>query len=354
MTRTSWTLCASGRIAALLFVTAVCATNAASQQRFSAARVPYIDVHAHLDVSDIDASMRAVRDAPKSQDVARIVFMPPPFTTTDAARYDCEAIQAVSKQFPDTLSFLGGGGTLNVMIQDAVRTGDVGAEVRRLFTARAEEILRQGALGFGELTAEHFAGATPYQYAPVDHPLFLLLADIAADHDVVIDLHVEAVPRATNLPADLPSPPNPPTLHDNIAALERFLDHNRRARIGWAHAGSDGTGARNPQLARRLLRAHPNLFMELKLDPSNRGRNYPLGKDGRIDPAWLELLHEFPDRFVVGSDQHYPPPAATGQRWEAAVHLLNQLPDALARKIGYENAVALYHLPPPTDAARRP
>ena len=52
-----------------------------------------------------------------------------------------------------------------------------------------------GAAGFGEMAAEHFSGGTPYQFAPPDHPLFLLLADIAARHDVPIDQHMNAVPR---------------------------------------------------------------------------------------------------------------------------------------------------------------
>jgi len=26
-------------------------------------------------------------------------------------------------------------------------------------------------IGFGEMSAEHFDGATPYEYAPADHPL---------------------------------------------------------------------------------------------------------------------------------------------------------------------------------------
>jgi len=318
----------------------------------TAARSPYIDVHAHIEANSAAASVRAARDAMKSENAARILLLPPPFTTAEADRYDSEIIRDAIKRFPGTFAFLGGGGTLNGMIQDAVRTGNIGAEVRRTFTARAEEILRQGAIGFGELTAEHFAGATTYQYAPADHPLFLLLADIAADRNVVIDLHMEAVPRAMKLPVGLPSPPNPPELHDNIAAFERLLDHNRRARIGWAHAGADGIGHRTPELSRRLLRAHANLFMELKLDPLKHGNNYPLADDGRIEPEWLRVLQEFPDRFVIGSDQHYSMPAATTQRWEAAVLLLNQLPEALARKIGYENAMSIYRLGSPASRIR--
>ena len=252
---------------------------------------------------------------------------------------------AAEKKSPGTFAFLGGGGTLNAMIQEAMRSGNAGGEVRRKFRQRAEAIVHQGAVGFGEMTAEHFAGATPYQYAPPDHPLFLLLADVAAQHGVVIDLHMEAVPAAMELPSDLKSPPNPSELHDNIAAFERLLAHNPRANIVWAHAGSDNTGYRTPDLCRRLLQAHANLYMQIKVDPVSPGKNYPLdAASGRIEPEWLQLFQEFPDRFVIGTDQHYPMPAAGPQRWQAAVLLLNQLPGDLRRKIGTENAVRIYRL----------
>src|SRR6185312_13039247 len=150
-------------------------------------------------------------------------------------------------------------------------------------------------------------------YAPSDHPLLLLLADIAAQHRVPMVLHIEAVPQEMPLPSNLKSPPNPPRLHANIAALERLLDHNRNAKIIWAHAGSDNTGYRTPELCRRLLRAHSNLYMEIKIDPVSPARNPPMA-NGKIKPEWLRLYKQFPDRFVIGSDQHYP--AKSGpQRW---------------------------------------
>ncbi len=191
------------------------------------------------------------------------------------------------------------------------------------------------------MTAEHFDGATPYQYAPPDHPLYLLLADIAAEHGVPIDLHMEAVPQDMPLPAGLKSPPNPPMLHANIAAFERLLAHNPSARIIWAHAGADGTGYRTPDLCRRLLLAHANLYMEIKTDPLARGMNYPLA-DGRIKPEWLKLFTDFPDRFIMGSDQHYPESKAPEQRWQELVLLFNQLPRDVRRKIGTENVARIY------------
>ncbi len=313
------------------------------------AAYPFVDVHTHLDPADIDASVQtALRMMPK-ENAARILFLASPstFSMDPKDRFDSELLLSATKKYPGKFGVLGGGGTLNAMIQEAVGSGDAGPAVQKKFKDRAEDIIRQGALGFGEMTAEHFPTSTPYQYAPADHPLFLMLADIAAAHDVPIDLHIEAVPQDMPLPSHLKSPPNPPRLHANIAAFERLLAHNPRAKIIWDHAGWDNTGFRTPELCRRLLQAHANLYMELKLDPQDVEMNPPLvnGASGPIKPEWLKLFEDFPDRFIIGSDQHYPMPNQPGtQRWQEVVLLFNQLPADLRSKFGTGNAAHIYHL----------
>ena len=214
---------------------------------------PYIDVHAHLDETNVDGSMDSAIRAIPEEDLAKLVFMPSPFTLADASRFDVERLLPGARKFAGRIYLLGGGGTLNPMIMEAARTGDAGAEIQKKFKERAEAVLAAGAVGFGEMAAEHFPSSTPYEYAPPDHPLFLLLADIAAQHDVPISIHMEAVLRDMDLPAPLKSPPNPPRLHANIAAFERLLSHNPRAKIVWAHLGWDNTGYRTPELMRKLL-----------------------------------------------------------------------------------------------------
>jgi hypothetical protein len=220
---------------------------------------PFVDVHVHLEPAEPEHSVQAALRAMTAENAAKIVFMPPPFTADDPSRYDAEIILAAVKGHADKLAVLGGGGTLNAMIQQSARSGDAGPEVRRKFKERAEELLRLGAVGFGEHTAEHFQGATPYQSAPPDHPLFLLLADVAAEHGVPMVSHMEAVPQTMPLPTPLKSPPHPAQLRANIEAFGRLLAHNPRARIVWAHAGWDNTGYRTPEFCYRLLRKHPNL-----------------------------------------------------------------------------------------------
>jgi len=240
---------------------------------------------------------------------------------------------------------VGVGGTLNAMILESVRTGDSGMEVQNKFRERAEELVREGVVGFGEMAAEHLiqpsSALKDYEHAPADHPLFLLLANIAAENDAPIDLHMEAIPQAMPLPPDLKAP-NPPQLPANIPAFERLLRHNRNAKIIWAHAGADFTGYRTPNLCRRLLKSNSNLYMEIKYDPMTPGKN-PVVVDGKITTEWLRLFKDFPDRFVIGSDQHYRPIPGKGQpRWEATVLILNQMPTGLRQKIGIDNVLHIY------------
>jgi len=299
----------------------------------ASALVPWIDVHAHLEPREAGASVQAALAAMQRENATAIFLLTLPDTFDHPGRYDAEALLPAVDPHRGKLMVLGGGGTLNAMIQRTA-PDKVDAALREQFRERAEELLRRGVAGFGEMTAEHLAGATPYQSSPPDHPLFLLLAGISAESGAPIDLHMEAVPRAMTLPGGL-------RLRENIAAFERLLAHDRRANVIWAHAGADGTGRRTPDLCRRLLQRNPNLSMELKVDPRNPGLT-PLLEGGKVRAEWLKLFEEFPDRFVIGTDQHYPEPAADVQRWQAAVVLLNQLPADLQRKIGSENALRLY------------
>jgi hypothetical protein len=314
---------------------------------------PYVDTHAHFDpkiLSSPDAEVAAAVQAMGPENAAKLIVMPGPMVPEDPNHFDHEAFISAAKKHPDKLAFQSGGGSLNIMLQESVRSGDSAPETQKKFKARAEQILRDGAVGFGEMSAEHLSiiPGQVYETSPPDHPLLLLLADIAAEHGVPIDLHMDAVPQSMPLPIGFKSPPNPSQLLENLTALDRLLTHNSRAKIIWAHAGSDGLGYRTPDLCRRLLQAHSNLYMEIKIDPLELGKNPPLA-DGKIKPEWLKLFTNFSDRFVIGTDQHYGSgrPMTGPQRWQAAVLLLNQLPTDLRQKIAKDNALHIFPIAEP-------
>ncbi len=357
------TLELAGRLAGL----ALCLMSTAGAEESEVASL--IDTHDHLSGAygqggsgrtDYEGAARAALADMDRLGIRRMLIMPPPQPPGFDNLYTMEDLLGAARGHAGRFSVLGGGGTLNVMIQEAVR-GGTGAELRRRFEKRALAILAQGAVGFGEMTAEHLSlnPEHPYVSAPPDHPLFLLLADVAAAHGVPIDLHMEAVSETLRLPRRFSSPPNPATLEPNIPAFERLLAHNRKAKIIWVHAGWDNTGQRTAALAAALLERHPNLYMSLRVVPPPGNRpahepslteNRPVDNQGKIKPEWLELLGAFPDRFLLGSDEFFLTPKIRRQRHpstgsaEATVSLLSQLPRELARKVGEENARRLFGL----------
>ncbi len=252
---------------------------------------------------------------------------------------------------PDRLAMLAGGESLNAMVQQAIKAGSAGPDLQRRFEQTASAIVQTGAVGFGEMTALHisFTPDHPYEAAPPDHLLFLLLADIAARNNVPVDFHMDAVVQ------DMPTPirftrsstQNPRTLAANVAAFERLLSHNRNARIVWAHVGWDNTGEMTVSLLRRLLAAHPNLYLQIKIDnpPTQFSQNRVLDQNGTLRSEWLDLMRAFPDRFVLGTDSFY---TTTGVPSDAGLRqmqsLVQQLPADLARKVGFDNPIAVYRL----------
>ena len=267
-----------------------------------------------------------------------------------------KSMRKIVNRYPDRLKLMAGGARLSPYLQgkapEAVTEKDC-TKFRRL----AAEILDDGAVGFGEMIAYHLSMANhhSFQVAPADHPLFLVLADVAAEHDVPMDLHMEAIVESRPTPSNLRavSTKNPETLEPTIPALERLLAHNRKARIVWQHIGWDNTGDMTPGLVRRLLSAHSNLFIALRVERRARqvGDGPPMAnrlvdREGSLKAEWRSLIETFPDRVTLGSDEFFFPVEKTrpNQSFAETWALLDQLPPELARKVGRENARRIYGL----------
>jgi hypothetical protein len=330
----------------------------------------FTDVHSHLVPvrGDFEGAIRAALERMDERGIGRMVVMPTPMVSGHRGRYDVQDCGHLLRRHAARLAYLGGGGTLNPMLQDAGKRRTVGDDLKRVFEARAGEILRMGARGFGEITAHHIshdAANHPYESVPADHPLLLLLADIAARNRAVIDLHLDPVVSDMALPGNFPSPPNPAVLPANIAAFERLLEHNRGAVIVWAHAGSDPLGHWTVELTRSLLARHPNLHMSLRPGRNRFPQHDPMTRFGTVKPEWLRVFQEYSDRFMIGLDQFILPPGAgaagpgrgprlvsefdqrSGLVLKKTRALLAALPADVARKIGSGNAVRIYRLDAP-------
>lgn len=335
--------------------------------------VPIIDVHTHMRPTagrqgavlshvggqeDFEDSVKNALSQMRRYNAAALIVMPPP--NPEGRGFEVGAYAWTFADHPGLIAG-GGGGTLNAMIERSVRTHQMGPQVAAPFRQMAERLSHSGIAVLGEFAAEHFSlfAGHPYEENPPDHPLFMMLADVAAQNDLPIDLHMEAIPKDMNMPGGFHATQsaNPETVKGNIAAFERLLAHNPKARIVWAHAGWDNTGYWTVDLSRRLLAAHPNLYMSIKLNRDALERNRPMDASRHVKPEWIALLREFPDRFVIGSDAFFN--AETNLKKSEgdgsladAREFVDALPEDLRRPIAYANAVRIYRLDKPAGPRR--
>lgn len=318
-----------------------------------------IDVHAHIHAHpDSSRSERqnydyraAADSAIERMDASHIrmsVIMPPPGIVSRPG--DENGVLEQVRRYRGRFAALCGGSTLNPIIH-RTPPGKVTEKIKRQFTARAEKLLRDGATGFGEMATLHFSFFTyhPFEEAPPDHPLFLLLADIAARHDVPIDLHNEIVLKDMAVPAELlkRSKRNPARVRENLSGFERLLSHNSKARIILSHS-MDSTGGRKADVIRGLFERHANLYMSLNVLPAFAMlQNLPLKGRGGIAPDWLQLVKDYPDRFLMGSDQFHIAPCAGCKTYDSltpTLRWLALLPPGIARAIALENPRRVFKL----------
>jgi len=290
--------------------------------------------------------------------ITTAIVLPPPQVDRQAV-YDVSDFAGALLSHRGRFVYLGGGGALNSFIHRHKNTSTVTEAVKRKFAAEAEQIIDSGAVGFGEMASLHMSAVRghPYEFVPADHPLFQVLADVAAKRDVPIDLHMDAVEGEMPTPSRFASPPNPPRLADTMGALARLLAYNPKARIVWAHGGSDPLGAMTPAAIDRLMNVHPNLFVSLRIvGPRAPMMNKALTSAG-LDPDWKDLLTRHADRFVIGTDSFILSPHVRGggpgvrfaernlPKLRATVHFHSLLPPGIAAKIGRDNAMQIYRLP---------
>lgn len=312
----------------------------------------WIDLHAHPTGYDSSCMTEACIDAAiatmDTYGVVKTVFFSPPSVSVE--NDDDAEIAAVVALRPDRLLLGVGGGGLNPLIQRTPDDGRVSEALRQQFlTALQTAEGVEDAVVWGEIASLHlsYSSQHPYEETQADTPLFVLLAEHAADLDMPIDLHMDAVSSAAATPQFFvnASPNNPAELPENITALETLLDAQPDARIVWAHVGRDTTGQMTATLVRRLVEAHPNLFLQLApaFGPLH-SRNAIVDENDTIRSEWLSLIEDYADRCVLGTDTFYTGTDEDGDELGHVKNFLGQLPADLAYQIGCENPMTIYQL----------
>ena len=187
----------------------------------------------------------------------------------------------------------------------------------------AEEGLRSGQYrGIGEV---HFmAGFRP----KIDNPIFVRLLVLARQYSVPVLIHVDA------------------------GSEQKFVDicrQNPALKLIFAHAG----GNLHASHIRRVIEQCDQVMIEFSArDPWRYGGL--TGDDDLLLPAWRELVLEYPERFLVGTDPVWK--VTRTQTWDQADdgwdyfeqllayhrHWIAALPPAVQRKLSLDNARQLF------------
>ncbi|MDP7663388.1 MAG: amidohydrolase family protein [Nitrospinota bacterium] len=322
----------------------------------------FIDVHVHLigGQSNNEDYEGAVNEAIENMDrlgIHKAIILPPPQVISQN-QYDYPSFVHALRQYPGRFSFLGGGGFLNAELHKHGNPSSVTEDVKRAFANHAEQIIRDGAVGFGEIASLHISAVSghPFQFVPADHPLLRVLSDVAAKFNVPIDLHMDATVDEMSTPHRFKDGDNPPVLPQTVDHLHQLLAHNPNAKIVWAHGGSDPLGSMSPAIIGSLMDKYSNLYVSLRVVGSRAPMYNKLLGFGEIAPKWIDLLKRHADRFVIGSDSFFVSPNLVGSgpgvkfaqrnvpKLRATKYFLSLLPPNVARSIMRDNAIRIYRL----------
>lgn len=255
--------------------------------------LPIIDLHFHFAEGwDIDAFL-------KEMDALGVA------KAGNAARFAPDALALDwARRYPDRFIPFAGKQAISDFIQsDGERAWTIQAPAVVAYLQQLEAALKAGQFkGIGEINNNH------HPDFPADSPLMQRFWSLSAKYRVPLNVHMDAREK-------------------RVTEMERLLASDRRSTWVWAHAGDAG-----PALVRRLLRAHPNFYVELS------GRAF----DIMSDAEWKVLLEEYSDRFVIGTDaSNLQMFTITIGRWRKVLKLLSP---ATARKLAHQNAERLLNL----------
>ena len=287
----------------------------------------YIDVHSHINPDGM--SYTALLSNMDREGIDTMVVMEPPGSIwLQGGTPSKYGIPDAGLTYPTRFISLCSGDA-GKMLYTATKTGGYTQDDESRYKALLVDAARSGTCrGFGEIGVRHFPpSGMPQTYditVPADHPWMLVMSDVAAQYGIPVDVHMEAT-------------------SDTVAGLERLLAHNRNTTIIWDHAGWGNTGENTPALMRRLLSENPNLYTSIKFrkDMSDTGF---LNTDGMINPAWLSVVKEFPDRFMMGSDIKPGIWENEFRQVKDHVSILSQLPPDIQGKVARDNAIRIFKI----------
>ena len=181
--------------------------------------------------------------------------------------------------------------------------------------------------GIGEVFLRH-DDLTALTYGDVpraNSSAFGRLLDVAAARDLPVLVHTNIGPAWREQP-------------DYLGEIESALRTHPKTRVIWAHAGISRriVIANHTEILRRMLAQYSNLTVDLSWVIFEQ----EIAPGGVLERKWVNLIEEYPGRFVIGSDV-----SAVFDQYKATLEryyvLLDALKQETARKVAHDNFLAL-------------
>jgi hypothetical protein len=181
--------------------------------------------------------------------------------------------------------------------------------------------------GIGEVMTRHddLTALTYGDPARADNMALSTVFSFAGDHDLPVFLHSNIGSVWLRDPIYLPE-------------VETAVKSHPKTRFVWCHAGISRR-IDIPTLTQqieRMLKTYPNLWVDVSWVVYEND----LLKNGTPNPQWVNLIEEFPDRFLIGTDKvgHFADYPSEVQKY---YKFLDTLHPETARKLARENLLAV-------------
>ena len=196
------------------------------------------------------------------------------------------------------------------------------------------EVRSGNYFAMGEFEARHYPSNTNNRdvHMPLNSTAFEVVFKASSDTGIPFLIHHEAED------AMLPE-------------LETMLAKYPKAKLIWCHFGRNRdpvtwTKFTTPDTARELLEKYPNLYFDLlQLPPGEKYQNGVVQTimydttTSKLKPEWKQVILDYPDRFVLGSDINGGRFGTYGEVMDVFRHnILPELPRDVAEKVAYKNA----------------